>query len=221
MLSTSPYVIQLNTTSRRSTTRGPATPIYYATDTEAIRKGLFNNRYPTSQTFTGPGGLFYKPTVPGYKTFDLEKAKQLVSEIGGLQIKLGTINVLVAKQTTEALQSQWAKAGIKTKIESYDLAGLIKAFGGRGSRCCRRPAHGIRRSAWASRSGSTRHSPFSGVKDPELDKLLDEAAATLDEDKRQTLYDEAGKSSATSPTPRSCSRSPRRTSPSRACTARA
>src|SRR5215203_680461 len=71
--------------------------VYYATDAEAIRKGLFNNRYPNSQTFTGPGGLFYKPTVPGYKTFDLEKAKQLVTENGGLQVTLGTINVLVAK----------------------------------------------------------------------------------------------------------------------------
>jgi peptide/nickel transport system substrate-binding protein len=151
MLSTSPYVIQLNTTAPPFDDQKARDAVYYATDAEAIRKGLFNNRYPNSQTFTGPGGLFYKPTVPGYKTFDLEKAKQLVSEMGGLQVTLGTINVLVAKQTIEALQSQWAKAGIKTKIESYDLAGLIKAFGGKWQSMLQTAG------AWdpASASGST------------------------------------------------------------------
>ena len=82
MLSTSPYVIQLNTTAPPFDDQKARDAVYYATDAEAIRKGLFNNRYPNSQTFTGPGGLFYKPTVPGYKTFDLEKAKQLVAGAG-------------------------------------------------------------------------------------------------------------------------------------------
>ena len=41
----------------------------------------FKNKYPNSQTFTGPGGLFHKDEVPGYKTFDLEKAKALVQEL--------------------------------------------------------------------------------------------------------------------------------------------
>ena len=193
MLSTSPYVIQLNTTAPPFDDQKARDAVYYATDAEAIRKGLFNNRYPNSQTFTGPGGLFYKPTVPGYKTFDLEKAKQLVTEMGGLQVTLGTINVLVAKQTIEALQSQWAKAGIKTKIESYDLAGLIKAFGGKWQSMLQTagawdPAIGV---GVGFRFNS--HSPFTGVKDPELDKTLTDAAATLDENKRQELYDSAGK----------------------------
>ena len=193
MLSTSPYVIQLNTTAPPFDDQKARDAVYYATDAEAIRKGLFNNRYPNSQTFTGPGGLFYKPTVPGYKTFDLEKAKQLVTEMGGLQVTLGTINVLVAKQTIEALQSQWAKAGIETKIESYDLAGLIKAFGGKWQSMLQTagawdPAIGV---GVGFRFNS--HSPFTGVKDPELDKQLTDAAATLDENKRQELYDSAGK----------------------------
>ena len=52
--------------------------------------------------------------MPGYRTTDLAKAKALVKELGGLKTQLGTINVLVAKQTTQALASQWAQAGIKT-----------------------------------------------------------------------------------------------------------
>jgi peptide/nickel transport system substrate-binding protein len=193
MLSTSPYVIQLNTQIPPFDDQKARDAIYYATDTEAIRSGLFKNRYPNSQTFTGPGGLYHKDKVPGYKTYDLEKAKQIVSELGGLEVTLGTINVLVAKQTTEALQSQWAKAGIKTKIESYDLAGLIKAFGGKWQAMLQTagawdPATGVGVSfRFSSRS------PFTGVKDPELDKLLAQAAGALEDSERQKLYDEAGK----------------------------
>jgi peptide/nickel transport system substrate-binding protein len=36
-------------------------------------------------------------------------------------------------------------------------------------------------------------SPFSGVADPQLDQLLDGAAATVDPAERQRLYSEAGK----------------------------
>jgi peptide/nickel transport system substrate-binding protein len=193
MLSTSPYVIQLNTTAPPFDDKKARDAIYYATDAEAVRSGLFKNKYPNSQTFTGPGGLFHKDEVPGYKTFDLEKAKALVQELGGLEVTLGTINVLVAKQTTEALQSQWAKAGIKTKIESYDLAGLIKAFSGKWQAMLQTagawdPATGVGVSfRFASQS------PFTGVKDPQLDKLLQQAAGELDDAKRQQLYDQAGK----------------------------
>jgi peptide/nickel transport system substrate-binding protein len=193
MLSTSPYVIQLNTTAPPFDDKKARDAIYYATDAEAVRSGLFKNKYPNSQTFTGPGGLFHKDKVPGYKGYDLEKAKQLVSELGGLQVTLGTINVLVAKQTTEALQSQWAKAGIKTKIESYDLAGLIKAFSGKWEAMLQTagawdPATGVGVS-FRFASGS----PFTGVKDPKLDKLLSEGAAALEDSERQRIYDEAGK----------------------------
>ena len=157
--------------------------------------------------------------MPGYKTFDLEKAKQLVSELGGLQVTLGTINVLVAKQTIEALQSQWAKAGIKTKIESYDLAGLIKAFGGKWQSMLQTagawdPAIGV---GVAFRFNS--QSPFTGVKDPELDKTLARRGGDARRDtSARSCTTRRASSSATSPTRRSCSRSHRPTSPARACT---
>ena len=103
-----------------------------------------------------------------------------MQELGGLEVTLGTINVLVAKQTTEALQSQWAKAGIKTKIESYDLAGLIKAFGGKWESMLQTAG------AWDPATGVgvsfrfSSQSPFTGVKDPALDKLLGDAASSLE-----------------------------------------
>jgi peptide/nickel transport system substrate-binding protein len=192
MLSTSPYVIQLNTTRPPFDDQKAREAIYYATDVEAIGSGLFKDKYPIVQSFTGPGGLFYNAEVPGYRTYDLEKAKQLVQELGGLDVKLGTINVLVARQTIEVLQNQWAKAGIKTKIESYDLARLIEEFAGPWQAMLQTagawdPATGV---SVEFRFGS--ESPFTGVKDPDLDKLMANAAGELDEERRAELYDQLG-----------------------------
>jgi peptide/nickel transport system substrate-binding protein len=193
MLSTSPYVIQLNTTRPPFDDQKAREAIYYATDVEAIGSGLFKDKYPVVQSFTAPGGLFYNPEVPDYRTYDLERAKQLVQELGGLEVTLGTINVLVARQATEALQSQWEKAGIKTTIESYDLARLIEEFAGPWEAMLQTagawdPATGI---SVEFRFGS--ESPFTGVKDPELDRLMEQAAGELDEERRGELYDGVGK----------------------------
>ena len=193
-LSTSPYNIQLNTNAPPFNNPKARQAIYYATDSEAIRSKLFQNRYPSTQGFTGPGGLFFSADVPGYRTYDLAKAKALVKELGGLKTQLGTINVLVAKQTTQALASQWAQAGIKTEIKSYDLGPLIEAFQSKKWTAMLQtagsydPAAGV---GVAFRYAS--QSPFSGVKDKQLDALLGQALGTLDQDQRKSLYDQAAK----------------------------
>jgi peptide/nickel transport system substrate-binding protein len=193
-LSTSPYFMQLNTTIPPFDNPKARQAIYYASDSEAIRSKIFDNMYENTQGFTGPGGLFYEPKVPGYRTYDLEKAKALVKEIGGLTIDLGTINVLVAKQTIQALQSQWAQAGIKATIHSYDLPGLIQAFQSKKWQAMLQtagsydPAQGV---GVAFRMSS--QSPFSGIKDPKLDTMLNEASGTLDQGARKELYGQLAK----------------------------
>ena len=155
MLSTSPYVIQLNTSKPPFDDQKARDAVYYATDTEAIRKGLFNNRYPTSQTFTGPGGLFCKPTVPGYKTFDLAKAKQLVSEMGGMQA-LGTINVLVAKQTTRPCRANGRRPGSRRRSSPTTSAGSSRRSADKWQSMLQTAGAWDPATAWASGSGSTR-----------------------------------------------------------------
>ncbi len=193
-LSTSPYNIQLNTAIPPFNNPKARQAIYYATNSEAIRSSLFQNRYPNTQGFTGPGGLFYSPNTPDYRGYDLAKAKALVKELGGLKTELGTINVLVAKQTTQALQSQWAQAGIKATIKSYDLGPLIQAFQSKKWTAMLQtagsydPAAGV---GVAFRYAS--QSPFSGVHDKKLDGLLGQAAGTLEDSQRKSLYDQAAK----------------------------
>lgn len=189
---TSPYVIQLNTKSGPFTDPKAREAIYRATDFDAINKGIFGGQYDVSQGFTAPGGLFYQQKVDGYPEYDLDKAKKLVSEVGGITVKLGTISNYVAKQINTALQTQWQKAGIKVEIEDYQLSTLIQQFtGGQWQAMLQTagawdPASGV---GVGFRFGSA--SPFSGVSDPALDKLLADAASTIDEGQRGDLYQQA------------------------------
>ena len=189
---TSPYVIQLNTKSGPFTDPKAREAIYAATDFEAINEGIFGGQYEVSQGFTAPGGLFYEQEVDGYPEYDPDRAKELVDELGGLSVTLGTISNYVATQINTALQTQWQEAGIDVEIEDYQLSTLIQEFtGGQWQAMLQTagawdPASGV---GVGFRFGSA--SPFSGVSDPELDKLLADAASSIDEAERADLYQQA------------------------------
>src|SRR5690606_852907 len=132
--------------------------------------------------------------VPGYRGYDLEKAKQLVKEVGGLNVKFGVTDVDIAVKTQIALQTQWRQAGINVEIGHYQLNRVIDHFV-KGDW-----------DIWLSTSGSwdpaagagvgfrfRSDARYTGVKDPELDELLDEAESVPDLPKRIELYKKAGK----------------------------
>jgi peptide/nickel transport system substrate-binding protein len=184
---TSPYDLQLNTLAPPFNNKAAREAIYAATDFAPILQHVFDSLYPKAQGFTGPGGICYEQNVPGYPPYDLAKAKQLVKQLGGLTVQLGTIQNLVAQETTEALQT-----GIKTTIHNYPLASLIQTFtSGKWQAMVQTagsydPAAGV---GVGFRFMST--SPFSGVHDPHLDALLNQATATLSMSQRCSLYNQA------------------------------
>jgi peptide/nickel transport system substrate-binding protein len=191
---TSPYVVQLNTKIAPFNNEKARQAIYAATDFNAIARGVFKGKYPVSQSFTAPGGLFYHQSVAGYRGYNLAEAKRLVQEVGGITVKLGTLADFVARQVNIALQTQWRQAGINVTIEDYQLNTLVQQFnGGKWQAMLQTagawdPAAGV---GVAFRFAST--SPFSGVKDDHLDQLLNQASASIDPAKRDSLYTEAGK----------------------------
>jgi peptide/nickel transport system substrate-binding protein len=190
---TSPYVIQLNTKIPPFNNKRAREAIYHATNVEAIRQGLFKGAYPASQSFTADGGLFHHATVPNYRTYDLQKAKDIVAELGGLTVDLGTLKTYVADQVNTALQTQWEAAGIKTTIHSEQLNGLVQNFvGGKWQAMLQTagawdPAAGV---GVGFRFGTM--SPFSGISDPTVDGLLQQAAETADPAKRDAIYQQVG-----------------------------
>ena len=191
-LSTSPYDLQLNTKTAPFSNKLAREAIYAATNFAPILQHVFDNLYPVTQGFTGPGGICYEPTVPGYPPYDLAKAKSLVQQLGGLTVSLGTIQNLVAQETTEALQTEWAAAGIKTTIHNYPLAALIAQFTSDKWQAMVQTAGSYDPAAGVGvgfRFSSL--SPFSGVHDPHLDALLNQAAGTAQMSQRCALYNQA------------------------------
>jgi peptide/nickel transport system substrate-binding protein len=165
--------------------------LYYATDAATLDKHLFDDKYAVMQSPTGPAGLFYTPKVAGYRTYDLAKAKALVKQLGGLTVNLATVSIPLAILTDEALQAEWAKAGIKTTLEPEQLAGeltqwkagdwnIITILAGSYD-----PSTGFGLPLYF---GPTTF--FNGTKDPALEKLLSEAQGTFDMKTRAKYYSE-------------------------------
>lgn len=195
---TSPYDLQLNTEAAPFNNPKARQAIYAATNFAPILKSVFANRYPAVEGFTGPGGICYEPTVPGYQQYDPALAKKLIAESGlnKVTINLGTISSSpVASDTTQALRTEWDALGMHVNIASYPLSGLIQAFEANGGKSwqamiqtagAQDPADGV---GVNFRFDSL--SPFSGVHDPALDKLLAEASASSNVAQRCPYYDQA------------------------------
>jgi peptide/nickel transport system substrate-binding protein len=189
--STSPYDIQLNTSIAPFNSILAREAIYYATDTPLLDSKLFGNAYPVTQSFTAAAGLFYEPTVPGYITYNLAKAKALVKQVGGISISLKTITSPVAQTLDEALAEMWEAAGMKVSLQNYDLTGLIDQFlSGKWQAFLQTagawdPEGGV---GVAFRFGSA--SPFTGVHDPKINALLAEAGGTLNMALRKQYNDD-------------------------------
>ncbi len=191
---TSPMAVQLNTKKGPFADKKAREAIYYATNVDAINKGLFEGAYKASQMFTAPGGLFYHEEIPGYRTYDLKKAKALVKELGGLKVTLGTIASPNAQNVMTVLQAQWAEAGIDVNVVAYAVPALLKQYEvGEWDAMLRvvggwDPAAGVGVSGYFSSQGR-----YSGVADPALDDLLRSAGTAVDSKDRDALYYKAGK----------------------------
>jgi len=197
-LGTSPYDLQLNTAVAPFNNPKAREAIYAMTNFAPILQNIFKNAYPVVQGFTGPGGICYSPTVPGYQGYNATLAKQLVQASGldKVTIDLGTISSSpVASETTQALAQEWSAFGVKTTLHSYGLDALIQAFTANAGKSWQAmiqtagaydPAGGV---GVGFRFNST--SPFSGVHDPKLDSILSQAAASSSLSVRCPLYNQA------------------------------
>jgi len=127
--------------------------------------------------------------VPGYRTYDLERAKQIVAELGGLRVELFGGTDRIAGDTLQTLQSQWQQAGIETTIHSYELPRMIQELESKQWQAALQ-SNGAFDPGVSSgvpfRFLSS--APYSGVHDPTLDGMIEEAVSTLDEQQRGELY---------------------------------
>ena len=196
-LGTSPYDLQLNTAVPPFNNPKARQAIYAATNFAPILQHLFGGRYPITESFTGPGGICYEQNVPGYQGYDPTLAKQLIQESGlnNVTIQLGTIALSTAQESMQALATEWEALGLKVKVSSWPLSGLIAAFEANGGKSWESmvqtagaydPAGGV-----GVGFRFTSQSPFSGVHDPKLDTLLNQAQGSTSLSTRCGFYNQA------------------------------
>jgi peptide/nickel transport system substrate-binding protein len=165
----------------------------YATDAKALDSGLFGGQYKLDQIPVASDASFYQASVPGYKGYDLDKAKALVKQLGGLTVSMQGSPAGAGGELMQALQSMWAKAGIKvSKISQLALPQLTANFTSHnwqvdvGFSGASDPALGLGLQFFF---GS--HGPDSGVADPALDALLLTGATSLNQADRSAAYKSA------------------------------
>ena len=162
--------------------------IYYATDPRALVKGLYDNVYKVVETATAPGETIYLPKVSGYRAFDLSKAKALVRQLGGLTVTLGALTNSQYWVTEEdALAAEWKRAGITVNVQVNSLEQYLQEL---------RSGHwqaldtqwGTADPALGLPTHFASTAPLSGTKDPVVDSLMNQAAATANHRTRVELY---------------------------------
>jgi peptide/nickel transport system substrate-binding protein len=186
---TQPGVVQLNTTNKPFSNILAREAIYYATDSPALNRSLVYGLGTVTESMTGPGaGGFYEPVVPGYRTYDLAKAKALVKQLGGLTFTLTIVSSPFEAELAEALKSEWAAAGISATIDQANIGTAIAEFkadswqGGLPSGGDFDPSLGTGLGEYLSTSLLT------GVKNPKMDALINAAASTIITAKRVDLF---------------------------------
>lgn len=164
--------------------------IYYATDPKPIDRALDSNRGIPAESPTIPGGLYYEAKVPGYRTYNLAKAKAIVKQLGGLKFTILGSQHATQEDTMEALKTQWSQAGIDVTIgpplatpsldaqlASKKWQASLEGAGGFD------PAIGIGLTFWYT---STAY--FGGIDDPTLDSLITSAAEIQNPRKQDQAY---------------------------------
>jgi peptide/nickel transport system substrate-binding protein len=182
-------VIQLNTKHAPFNNPLAREATYYATDSAAINKSLIFGLGTVTQSLTGPGGLFYEPTVPGYRSYNVAKAKALVKQIGGLSPKIITVGTPFDQELAIALKSQWAAAGINATVSVVNVGQAIAQYRA-GSWEIGLPVAGDFDPGLGTGLSSEYLSTgaLSGIDDPTLDKMINAAAGTIVNSKRSADY---------------------------------
>jgi peptide/nickel transport system substrate-binding protein len=171
--------------------------VAYASNRDEINQIIYHGVETTTDTPFAPDILGYvkEPRQPPI-TFDLDKARQLVSQYkaahgGRFDVTLsGTNDPIVIKQA-QLISSQWQAAGINVKLHNADQATLInEALGGQFQATLWRNHPGAdpdTQYAWWH-SGSPVN--FNAMNDPQIDKDFDEARSSTDENVRKADYED-------------------------------
>jgi peptide/nickel transport system substrate-binding protein len=168
-----------------------------AIDPERMNEALYNGRQSTGQQSPfPPGSPWDLGEVDGYTTYDPDRAREIVDELGGLSFVLQFTNNAGSARVAQALEAQWGYVGIDARVRPTDQPTLVEdalahdfdamMFRWRGSM----DPNG-NTTPWLHSSLATPDVPsanYNLVDDKELDALMMDAAGELDQDVRKEKY---------------------------------
>jgi peptide/nickel transport system substrate-binding protein len=164
--------------------------LYYALDAAALDKDLYKGTCSINESFTGPGGLFYDPSVPNYRSYDLAKAKALVKQLGGLSFTMNYLESGLGTEEASAIQTMFKAAGMDVKINGWTtLTAAIDGFFTHKWQVnlwaigAYDPAGGAALDFFLLGGG-----PFSGINNPTVNSYIDTGAASSSTSVRATAY---------------------------------
>jgi peptide/nickel transport system substrate-binding protein len=174
-------------------------------DKQALIDAFYSGMATPAATVLPPGSWAFNKNIQSYP-LDVQKAKQLLSDAGfpdGFQTELWAMPVTrpympQPEKVATALQADLATIGIKAKIVTYDWATYLKKTSDGEEPMC---VLGWSGGTWDPRTYL--YILFDGVnatpggynisfyKNPEVDKLLDQAQQVADQTQRADLYQKA------------------------------
>jgi peptide/nickel transport system substrate-binding protein len=169
----------------------------YAIDRDALNQVVFNGEFVPGNQWVSPENPYYQTAFPVGKR-DIAKAKALLKE-AGVTVPFD-VDFMVPKgaepqAVAEVIQAMAAEAGIMMKIRVTEFATSLKA-----AEAGEYQAYLL---AWSGRSdpdGNTYSfhkckAPlnYSGICNPDLDKLLDESRIPSDAAQRKSIYEKLTK----------------------------
>jgi peptide/nickel transport system substrate-binding protein len=172
--------------------------INYAIDKQAIIKNTLSGFGKPIATSVIPEAFGHNPNIKPYP-YDPEKAKQLLAEAGypnGFEVGFDTTSGRYPqdKEVAEVVSGQLAKVGIKVNVQTFEWGAFYDGVKAKK----RAPIHNIGMSDELFDAEKTFSLHFkagtiwSRWNNPEFDKLLDAARATMDEKARQQALWRAG-----------------------------
>ena len=164
--------------------------VIYASDMDTINETIYRGQLEHSTSFFPPGS-WANSEVSTYPKFDPEEARRLVEEVGGVSFTLTiTADRLNAAQ---ALQDMWADVGIRAEIETMDQATSVARAGKSEfqAHLYRNPGRYDPDLFGYTTFHSTAPRNYVQLVDPEVDRLLEEARAAVDQGERAELYAKA------------------------------
>ncbi len=166
--------------------------VAYSLNRDAINDRVYDGvRTPSYSTFAVDSPYFNDDFVT--PTFDLDKASELVEELGGLSFTLVCIPTPESDALLALVKQMGEQAGMQITLETQEQGAYVNRLfskGGDYEAACFRNNHFIEPDQ--IRPGLTTGDPANLVfySNPEVDRLLDEARQTGDFDTRKELYDQ-------------------------------